>query len=218
MPEDRHIYDDERHAQFITFSCYKRRALLQSDSAKRIVIGTLGSQLATHNGLCLGFVVMPEHVHCLVWFDQPGHLSPFMNHWKDQTSLKIKKLYQTKFPVYSSNIEETDPAWQAGYYPFNVFTENKLSEKLDYMHLNPVRRGLVQRAVDWKWSSARWYLLQKSVGIPIRMPELWRRFERPMSAYGGASCRCATRPLCRDGRATRFLFGRAYFGSCRDDL
>jgi putative transposase len=169
---ERQIYDDEKHAQFITFSCYKRRKLLNFDPAKRIVIGTLGSQLATHGGLCIGFVVMPEHVHCLVWFDEPGHLSPFMNHWKDQTSLKIKDLYAKRFPEYCSTIEETDPAWQARYYPFNVFTEKKLVEKLDYMHLNPVRRGLVVRAVDWKWSSARWYLERRSVGIPIRMPGL----------------------------------------------
>src|SRR5216684_7407765 len=135
----RRIYDDERHAQFITFSCYKRRTLLQSDAAKRIVIGTLGSQLTTHKGPCLGFVIMPEHVHCLIWFDQPDHLSPFMNHWKDQTSLKIKALYKTKFSAYCSTIEETDPAWQVRYYPFNVFSEKKLVQKLDYMHLNPVR-------------------------------------------------------------------------------
>ncbi len=169
---ERHIYDDERHAQFITFSCYKRRKLLNPDRAKRIVIGTLGSQLAIHEGLCLGFVIMPEHVHCLVWFDELGHLSSFMNHWKDQTSLKIKELYRTEFQEYSAKIEETDPAWQARYYPFNVFTEKKLTEKLDYMHMNPVRRGLVSRAIDWPWSSARWYLEGKTVGVPIRMPEL----------------------------------------------
>ena len=59
---ERKIYDDEQHAQFITFSCYKRRKLLETDQAKRIVIGTLGSQLKTHDGLCVGFVIMPEHV------------------------------------------------------------------------------------------------------------------------------------------------------------
>lgn len=26
-----------------------------------------------------------------------------------------------------------------------------------YIHLNPVRKGLVDRATDWKWSSAQWY-------------------------------------------------------------
>ena len=30
---------------------------------------------------------------------------------------------------------------------------------IEYIHMNPMRRGLVKRAVDWKWSSASWYLL-----------------------------------------------------------
>jgi hypothetical protein len=53
-----------------------------------------------------------------------------------------------------------------------VFTEKAPEVKLNDMHLNPERRGLVTRAVDWKWRSARWYMLRKPVGIPIRMPEL----------------------------------------------
>jgi len=44
------------------------------------------------------------------------------------------------------------PFWQPRYYDFNVFHEQKLVEKLDYMHQNPVQRGLVTRPEDWKWS------------------------------------------------------------------
>lgn len=35
------------------------------------------------------------------------------------------------------------------------------------MHLNPVRTGLVERTIDWRWSSARWYDLRRSVGVPL---------------------------------------------------
>jgi hypothetical protein len=38
-----------------------------------------------------------------------------MDHWKDQTSLKIKRLYREKLPAYWATIEESDPAWQARY-------------------------------------------------------------------------------------------------------
>ncbi len=38
---------------------------------------------------------------------------------------------------------------------------------LDYMHLNPVRAGLVEKAVDWAWSSARYFDSGKSVGVPL---------------------------------------------------
>jgi hypothetical protein len=38
------VYDKERHAHFLTFSCYKRRRLLDVDRAKKIVLGVLGRE------------------------------------------------------------------------------------------------------------------------------------------------------------------------------
>ncbi len=134
------------------------------------MIGQLGSRLAKHNGLCTGFVIMPDHVHALVWFPEPGQLSEFMNKWKDQSSHEIKTLYQTRFPAYWTQLGEADPIWQARYYGFNIWSRLKVEEKLDYIHLNPVRARLAERAFDYRWSSAAWYLAGKSVGLPIRWP------------------------------------------------
>ncbi len=68
---------------------------------------------------------------------------------------------------YWKSIDPKEPFWQPKYYPFNLYTEKKAREKLDYMHLNPVRAGLVKKACDWHWSSARYYEHRRSVGIPI---------------------------------------------------
>jgi putative transposase len=126
--------------------------------------------LTVQNGTCIGFVVMPDHVHALIWFSDTGQLSSFMDKWKELTSKTIKKLYRDKFSNYWKLLDKEDPVWQPKYHSFNVFSEKKIEEKLDYMHLNPVRAGLVERAVDWTWSSARWYLQGKPVGLPISMP------------------------------------------------
>lgn len=166
----RRVYDNEKHIHFVTFSCYKRRTFLQHDPAKRIVIGQLGSRLVRHDGLCVGFVIMPGHVHALIWFPEPEQLSGFMNKWKDQSSHEIKKLYRTRYSAYWNQLDDGDPIWQARYYGFNIWSRRKVEEKLDYMHLNPVRAGLVERAVDYRWSSAPWYLAGRSVGVPIRWP------------------------------------------------
>src|ERR1039458_9627313 len=50
--------------------------------------------------------------------------------------------------------------WQRRFYPFNVFSEDKIQEKLTYMHNNPVKRGLVSSPGDWPWSSWRFYYLR----------------------------------------------------------
>jgi hypothetical protein len=47
--------------------------------------------------------------------------------------------------------------WQKRFYDFNVWSRKKQMEKLEYMHLNPLKRGLVMSPGDWIWSSYSWY-------------------------------------------------------------
>jgi hypothetical protein len=54
-------------------------------------------------------------------------------------------------------IGEAEHFWQKRYYDFNVRNEPQFSEKLRYIHQNPVKRGLCARAEDWEWSSFRQY-------------------------------------------------------------
>ena len=162
----RRIYDSQRHAYFVTYSCYRRRRLLDDDRAKRVVLGTLNAQLRRLAGRCVGFVVMPNHVHAIVWFAEEGQLSELMKQWKRTSSLRIKGLLTTTLTEYSGPFADS-PVWQAKYYVFNIHSRRKLEEKLTYMHQNPVRAGLVQDACQWQWSSARHYELGKSVGVPV---------------------------------------------------
>jgi len=163
----RRVYDDEGNAQFVTFSCYQRRRLLDDEEARGIVVAMLAEELAKHEGVCSGFVVMPDHVHAILWFPKPGSLSPMMQTWKSRSSRELKRLVRGRFQQYAKSIDRKDPFWQAKYYPFNLFSEKKAEEKLTYMHLNPVRAGLVERACDWAWSSARYYEEGTPVGVPL---------------------------------------------------
>ena len=163
----RKIYDRERHAHFVTFSCYKRRRLLDHDRAKRIVLGALNAQLRRLQGLCVGFVVMPNHVHAILWFAEPGELIEAMKQWKRMSSFRINQLYRDQLMQYRQHTAAADPIWQAKYHDFNVYSRRKLEEKLNYMHQNPVKAKLVARANQWPWSSARWYEDGRTVGVPI---------------------------------------------------
>ena len=162
------IFDDELFAHFVTFSCYHRRRLLDHDRAKKIVLGVLNSQLAKQQARCVGFVIMPDHVHAIVWFPLTGQLSHFIKQWKQRSSVQLKKLVQAELHQYAAKIDKADAFWQRKYYPFHLYSEKKVREKLGYMHANPVRAGLVDHPCDWRWSSARFYELGKSVGVPIR--------------------------------------------------
>ena len=78
MNARRQIIDDRLYAHFITFSVYRRRRLLDHDHPKQILLGVLNEELRQHEGRCVGFVVMPDHVHAIVWFPVKGCLSRFM--------------------------------------------------------------------------------------------------------------------------------------------
>jgi putative transposase len=124
-------------------------------------------KLGEHKGICCGFVVMPNHVHAIVWFAAAGGLSAFMKSWKQTTSLRLKRVLRGVAPNYAAKIAPNEPFWQAKYYPFNLYNAGKAREKLNYMHLNPVRAGLVTQAIDWLWSSAGYYERGADVGIPL---------------------------------------------------
>ena len=167
----RKIFDQELFAHFITFSCYRRRRLLDHDQPKRILLGMLGDQLRRQSATCVGFVVMPDHVHAIVWFSQTGQLSRFMHGWKRRSSHEMKKWHERINFRYLQKTTSGDPIWQRKYYSFEIYNRSKLEEKLQYIHLNPVRAGLVEKTVDWKWSSARWYEQGKSVGVELSWVE-----------------------------------------------
>ncbi|MBW2061335.1 MAG: transposase [Deltaproteobacteria bacterium] len=168
---DRKIYEEEGQAHYLTFSCYRRRKLLNDDIHKKIVIGVLSSQLTLQEGECFGFVVMPDHVHAIVCFPIINRISHFMKQWKQMSSRQIKNNMKMHYTSYTSDFDVNDPAWQRRYYDFNLYTEKKLVEKLKYMHENPVRGGLVDRPEDWQFSSAPFYLSGQSCGVKIQPPE-----------------------------------------------
>lgn len=168
MANKRRVIDDQLYVHFVTFSVFRRRKLLNHDHAKRILLGWLNDVLDQYQARCVGFVIMPEHVHALVWLPKTGQLSSFMHSLKRRSSISLRDWYRQTAPNYFADFPDGDRFWQPKYYVFEIYEQEKLMEKLQYMHENPVRAGLVAATTDWKWSSARWYEWHRSVGVPIQ--------------------------------------------------
>ncbi len=151
----RMVIDDQLYAHFVTFVCYRRRKLLSLDRPKGILLGVLNQELKRLDSTCIGFVIMPDHVHALVWFPAPGCLSRFIHEWKRNSSRLIREWYTRQNLRNFDGLEIGIRFWQSKYHSFEIWERSKLEEKLGYMHHNPVRAGLVERVTDWRWSSAR---------------------------------------------------------------
>ena len=137
MPTKLIRYQQTGNLHFITFSCYQKRKHLGTAAARTLFQHSLETMRLRYDFFVTGYVIMPEHVHLLT--SEP------------KQTLLAKALQALKISVSVQRNER--PFWQARYYDFNVFTEEKRIEKLRYMHRNPVRRGLVTEPEQWQWSS-----------------------------------------------------------------
>lgn len=137
------------HLHFITCSCYRRLPLLDSAGSRSFFVKILGEVRDRYEFALTGYVVMPEHVHLLI--GEPTNGTP-------STVLQVLKQRVSR----SSNRADPSGAilpqfWEQRFYDFNVWSQKKTFEKLQYMHMNPVKRGLVSHPKEWPWSSFSFY-------------------------------------------------------------
>jgi putative transposase len=163
MPNRLHRYYGAGYLHFITTSCYQRPRLLGTARSRDLFLQVLESVRGRYRFVVVGYVVMPEHVRLLLGEPERGNPSAVMQALKQGFARRLlARLRRTADPRQSS-LWNTPVAegriWQHRFYDFVVFTAKKRVEKLDYMHHNPVKRGLVLETEQWKWSSYRFYAL-----------------------------------------------------------
>ena len=156
--------------QFLTSSTYRRVPVFLSDRLRRCFVERLEEVRQELNFQLVGWVLMPEHFHLLLR-PEPAETTPLiMKELKEESAKRIlrtlranaqhpwcrKMLTSLRLPC-TVHDESHYRLWQRRFYPFNVFSEKKFQEKLDYMHYNPVERRLVSSPCGWPWSSWRFY-------------------------------------------------------------
>jgi len=166
MPK-RQVIDLPGQRHFVTFSTYQRRRFLDSARTRDIVLEVLQRCLTVHRAGCTGFVIMPNHVHALLFGETEFQISRFIQVWKKTSSYRLKRFYAQEIRQYRELCPENCPIWQAGFYDFNIESDEKIVEKLEYMHNNPVKTQLAPTPVAWAWSSARFYECGEVVGVTI---------------------------------------------------
>jgi REP element-mobilizing transposase RayT len=110
-------------------------------------------------------VVLDNHLHLVVAGDNLGKIiKEFKSYTARDIVQKAKKedkgwlLSQLKFHKSEYKKESRYQVWQEGFHPKMITSEEMFEQKVDYIHHNPVRTGMVEKAEDWLYSSARNYL------------------------------------------------------------
>ena len=171
MPKGLKRYYGQRHLHFITCSCYRRLPLLRSARAKNLFAKVLGEVRDRYGFVLVGYVVMPEHIHLLIGEPPRGTPSTVMQVVKQRVSHRLRRQRRTSAAQLRLRFDPSGDSlprfWQLRFHDFNVWSHKKRVEKLQHMHLNPVKRGLVAHPRHWPWSSFSFYANRKPGLVPI---------------------------------------------------
>ena len=158
-------YNEPGQPRELTFSCYHQYVFLSRDRTREWLCEALDEARAECGFPLWAYVIMPEHVHLLVYpGDAPEKMPRFLQAVKEPVARKAIRHLKANAPEWLARITVREGArvrhrfWQpGGGYDRNITSTQALRAAIEYIHANPVRRGLVARAADWEWSSARWY-------------------------------------------------------------
>jgi putative transposase len=170
------------HAHELTFSCYHNYAFLRAERTCQWLADAIASARHRHDFAVWAYVFMPDHAHiiihpCGLQYDVArirqaikgpvgnrgiDWIAKYAPDWLPRVTRRRAGCYERLF-------------WQSGGgYDRNIDSGQALLKMIDYIHLNPVRKGLVDMPSDWRWSSAAYYLTGVEPPIPIDpIPAEW---------------------------------------------
>ena len=140
-----------------------------------------------HKGLnVFAYVIMTNHIHLIVNTREPFHLKDTIRDFKKFTAKKIiheiQELPESRrewmLPLFAMNAAKSKKHvdhkfWEAGNHAIEVYNENFIWDKINYIHNNPVRAGFVREPQEWVYSSASNYYGLEGILDVACLPPIW---------------------------------------------
>ncbi|SMO81169.1 REP-associated tyrosine transposase [Gracilimonas mengyeensis] len=109
--------------------------------------------------------IMENHFHMIAVHENLGKCMQSLKSYTakrtvEYLKLKNNQLYlkQLAFSRKRGKKESAYQVWEEGFHPKQIFSDEMLHQKINYVHFNPVKRGYVDKPEHWRYSSARDYL------------------------------------------------------------
>ena len=164
MGRSRYVITEPAAPHFLTCTVMEWLPVFTRPDTVQIVLDSW-AYLREHEGMKLyGYVILENHLHFVT---QAERLDLCVSQFKSFTARRIidhleahsvePLLARLRFAKRAHKPDREFQFWQEGSHAKLVFSEGMMREKLDYIHANPVKRGYVDRAEHWRYSSARNY-------------------------------------------------------------
>lgn len=173
---DRYRITEGIGVYFITFTVIDWLPVFIDETAISILIDSLKFCIERKNLRVNAYVVMPNHLHAIVFdaeFD-PKNLERSLTDFRKFTGKQLADHIDTHYSqsiasiLYGHNCTDRERRfWQSGWHAEGIFTNPFWQQKLDYLHWNPCRKGLVRLPQAWRYSSAAFWLDGKAVDVPV---------------------------------------------------
>lgn len=156
-------YDNLGTARFLTFSCHRRQKLFNDEKVNAIFIRNLDRIRKKYDFKLLGYVLMPNHVHLVIYPRESLKIGKVIGELKSLSARDILRYYKNignsvlKELVVRRDGIQRYAFWQRRCYDHNCRGQSAVLEKLNYCHNNPINKKLVIKQSDWIWSSYNWY-------------------------------------------------------------
>ena len=157
--------NDADSAHALTFTTWRRQPFLASDRAGRWLAESIEHARARHHLDLWAFVMMPDHVHLIIWPRAELNLAKLLASVKLPVARRVIAHVRQAAPQRLAVFEDKQPNgacahrfWQrGGGYDRDLRDAGTIHATIDYIHANPVRRGLVAHPNDYQWSSAAFF-------------------------------------------------------------
>lgn len=160
---------------YVTLNIRERRRAFCRDSHAILALEELRYSCDAFPGKLVAYVVMPDHIHFVAGIDD-GRLSVFLAQFKSAVTKSIEQLAQQENDAKVLHWLHKDGhpnLWQEGKHSFHLWSGYMIRQKINYIHNNPVRAGLVERPGDYLWSSIKSYFPELRGEPPIPVDIVW---------------------------------------------
>lgn len=166
---------DQAATHFLTFAIMGWVDVFSRQRYRDIILDSM-LFCRKNKGLHIGaYVIMSNHIH-FIWTASNANLSDIVRDFKTHTSKAITNaiqqepesrrnwlLYMFEFYAKRTNANDYFKVWTGSNHPEEIYSETFMRTKLNYIHENPVRAGLVSEPWHYLYSSAANYIGMKGV-------------------------------------------------------
>ncbi|MFH1236048.1 MAG: transposase [Parcubacteria group bacterium] len=171
-------FNEVSYAHFVTTKTFRNKKIFNDTKCCDIALRDIDFYRKKLGFKLLGYCIVPDHLHLIVWWDVDKYfdltISKVMHGIKGRSAKRISNyLLSGRRGFHAPSLErqgikalptrdilyrqDTVKIWQPSFYDFNIYTEQKLHQKLNYIHWNPARARLCAKPGDWPWSSYQFY-------------------------------------------------------------